>query len=253
MNFQTLRKMAREKSRFFPPLECSSEDGLLGVGGSLDVSWLLDAYTHGIFPWPVTDSDSPHSSVLAWWSTQPRGVFEWERIHVPRRLLQTLRSEKFELSCDTDFEGVMRGCGSAQNRSEETWVNPEMIQAYTKLHRLGFAHSVEVRLNGKLCAGVYGVALNGLFAAESMFYTEPNASKVALVRLLHHLYRRGYVLLDIQMLTDNTERFGAVEISREEYLRRLRAAMDVNVSFGHTLEDFPKSGTVFFGDSQKIS
>jgi len=221
--------MSSTDSLFFPPLSRALPSGLLAVGGELEPAWLLDAYTHGIFPWPLTDKQGQ----LAWWSPNPRAVFEWGEIHIPRRLLRTVRNGPFKITSNTDFAGVVRGCAAPRSDGSETWITPDMIDAYTRLHELGWAHSVEAWLDGHLVGGVYGVAIGGLFAAESMFYKVPNASKVALVRLLEHLRRRGYSLVDVQMITPNTARFGATEISRREYLKRLKNALkQMDVTFG---------------------
>ena len=225
-------------SRFFPPASRALPNGLLAIDGELNPTWLYDAYTHGIFPWPITDPRRD-SSVLAWWAPNPRGIFEWDKIHIPKRMLSLVKSDYFEITCDTDFEGVMRGCASPRQDSNETWVTPEMIDAYCQFHEEGWAHSVEARLDGRLVGGVYGVAINGLFAAESMFYREPNASKVALIRLLDHLFVRGFKLVDVQIINDNTARFGASEISRRLYMKRLKSAIiDKNISFGTEMNVF---------------
>ncbi len=219
-------------SKFFPPAETADPDGLVAFGGSLAPQWLLDAYRHGIFPWPVFEQEE----LLAWWSPDPRAVIEFENFHVPRRLMRTCRSGRFQVTCNRDFAGVLQGCATAQERAGSTWLFPRMIEAYTRLHRLGHAHSVEVWHEGELAGGTYGVAIGGFFAAESKFYRVRDASKVALVHLVGHLVSRGYRLLDIQQLTDHTERFGATEIPRDDYLRRLAAAMKLRVDFGESLK-----------------
>ncbi|MBN2580794.1 MAG: leucyl/phenylalanyl-tRNA--protein transferase [Pirellulales bacterium] len=208
-------------SRFFPPAEDADREGIVGFGGKLTTDWLVDAYRHGIFPWPVDEPGYP----VVWWSPDPRAVLEFDRFHVPRRLARVIRSGRFQVTFDRDFVGVIRGCATAQSRCRGTWITPEMETAYTRLHRQGHAHSVEAWENDRLAGGVYGVTIGGLFAAESMFYRLPEASKVALVHLVEHLERQGYVLLDIQQLTPNTARFGAIEISRRQYLRRLAEAL----------------------------
>src|SRR5262249_25512657 len=138
-------------------------------------------------------------------------------------------SERFAITVGKDFAGVIRGC--AQGREEGTWITPDMIQAYEHLHALGYAHSIEVWQEGELAGGVYGVAIGGFFAGESMFTRRRDASKVALVHLVERLRQREFQLLDIQFLTEHTTRLGAVEIPRSEYLARLRAALGVPVSF----------------------
>lgn len=218
-------------SRYFPPAEMADIDGLLALGGRLTPEWLLDAYRHGIFPWPQSDIDEP----MLWWSPDPRAIIEFDQFHIPRRLLRTTRSGKFEITCNRDFCGVIRGCAVARGRVGATWLTPRMIRAYIRLHELGHAHSVEAWYDDRLAGGTYGVAIGGFFAAESMFYRVPDASKVALVRLVRHLGARGFSLLDIQQLTENSARFGAVAIPRQRYLQRLAEAEMLPVSFGNQL------------------
>lgn len=219
-------------SRFFPPAETADADGLVAIGGRLAPDWLLDAYQHGIFPWPHAEMDDP----MLWWSPDPRAIIPFDRFHVPRRLRRTCRSGKFTVTCDVDFAGVIRGAATGPGRAGGTWLTPRMIRAYIRLHQLGYAHSVETWYQGQLAGGVYGVAIGAFFAAESMFYRVTDASKVALVALVCHLRARGYQLLDIQQLTPHTARFGAIEIPRSEYLARLADALRQPVVFGNRLE-----------------
>ncbi len=219
--------MAELISKFFPRAELADEEGLVGVGGDLEPERLLDAYTHGIFPWPI-DDDGP----LLWWSPDPRAILELDQLHVSRRLQRTLRSGRFEATIDRDFAAVIEQCATVEGRLGETWLTDDMIAAYTRLHRLGFAHSVEVWSDGCLAGGTYGLAIAGLFAAESMFFSVRDASKIAVACLVTHLRKRGYQLLDLQQLTDHTASFGAVEISRAQYLERLAAALALPVTFG---------------------
>jgi leucyl/phenylalanyl-tRNA--protein transferase len=214
-------------SRFFPPAEEVDPEGLVGFGGKLTPEWLLDAYQHGVFPWPIGDPDVP----IPWWSPDPRAIIELDRFHVSRRLARTIRGGRFEVTYDRDFAGVIRGCATAADRAGGTWLTPQMIRAYTRLFRLGHAHSVEVWRDGRLAGGTYGVAIAGLFAAESKFYRVRDASKVALVHLVQRLRTRGYALLDIQQLTPHTAQFGAIEIPRREYLARLAQALAQPVTF----------------------
>ncbi len=215
-------------SRFFPPAEELDPEGLVGLGGQLTPEWLLDAYRHGIFPWPVGDPQAP----IAWWSPDPRAIIELDRFHVPRRLARTIRSGRFEITCDRDFRRVIRACATAPDRRGETWLTPQMIEAYVWLFELGHAHSVEVWHRGQLAGGVYGVSIAGLFAAESKFYRVRDASKVALVHLVDRLRACGYALLDIQQHTPHTAQFGAIEIPRHQYLTRLAKALAQPVTFG---------------------
>lgn len=195
-------------------------EGLIGVGGDLSPGMLLRAYSEGVFPW-----FSAGDPVL-WWSPDPRAVIELEHLHIPRRLARTLRSEKFSVSVNRCFERVMRACGDT--RPEGTWVTEDMVAGYVALHKAGFAHSLEVWQGDVLAGGIYGVAIGGLFAGESMFHVVSDASKVALVKLVDRLNERGFVLFDVQMTTAHTERFGARNIPRDQYLRRVAAAIELN-------------------------
>lgn len=200
-------------------------EGLIGVGGDLSPALLLRAYSEGVFPW-FSEGDP-----VLWWSPDPRAIIELDGLHVSRRLARTIRSGKFRVTIDRQFEAVMRACG--ETRPDGTWVTDEMIAAYSRLHREGHAHSVEVWHGDALAGGIYGVAIGGLFAGESMFHTVTDASKVALAALVEHLKKQGYVLFDVQMKTEHTERMGAVEITRDSYLARLHDAVAMgNVRFG---------------------
>jgi leucyl/phenylalanyl-tRNA---protein transferase len=214
-------------SRYFPPAEEADPEGVIGFGGKLTPEWLLDAYRHGIFPWPTGDPQVP----IPWCSPDPRAVIELDRFHVPRRLARTCRSGAFRVTMDQDFAGVIRGCATANGRLGRTWLTPAMVRAYCRLFELGHAHSVEAWHGDELAGGTYGVAIAGLFSAESMFFRVRDASKVALVHLVAHLTARGYALLDIQQLTPHTEQFGAIEIPRQEYLMRVAAALERVASF----------------------
>jgi leucyl/phenylalanyl-tRNA--protein transferase len=216
----------------FPPPEHADPEGLVALGGRLTPEWLLDAYQHGIFPWPFCeDGEGP----MAWWSPDPRAIIQLDGLHVSKRLRRTLRSGKFQVTCDQDFEGVIRGCATANGRIGQTWITGSMHAAYCRMFKLGYAHSVEAWQDGLLAGGVYGLAIRGLFAAESKFYRVRDASKVALVHLVNHLGHRGYRLLDIQQLTPHTASLGAIAIPRKEYLKRLAEALTADVSFGEIL------------------
>jgi leucyl/phenylalanyl-tRNA--protein transferase len=193
------------------------DHGLVAAGGDLAPGTVLAAYRAGIFPWPDTDSR------LFWFSPNPRAVIPLDGFHESRRLRRTRRQGRFVTTHDRDFAGVVDGCATAHG---PTWITPAMRAAYTALHRLGWAHSVEVWAGGVLVGGVYGVTVGGLFAAESMFHHESDASKVALAELVAHLRARRFVLLDVQLATPHLTSLGAIEIPRDEYLRRLRDALD---------------------------
>jgi len=210
----------------FEPLlypELADEAGLVAVGGDLRPERLLLAYRRGIFPW--FDEGDP----VLWWSPDPRAIFELDGLHLSRRLRRTIRSAKFKITVDQDFARVIRGC--ADRPEEGTWITDEMIQAYETLHVGGHAHSIEVWHGDVLAGGVYGVAIGGFFAGESMFTRVRDASKVALGFLVDRLRQRGFELFDVQFLTEHTARLGAVELPREVYLRRLRRAIRLGVSF----------------------
>jgi leucyl/phenylalanyl-tRNA---protein transferase len=224
--------------RFFPPPTATTAEGLLCVGGRLTPDWLLDAYSHGIFPWPMWDNEP-----IVWWSPDPRAVIDLKAFHISRRLARTLRSGRFDVTCDHDFIGVIHGCATAVGRTRNTWLTPAMIEAYCHMHSLGYAHSVEVWSRppfpsgegSRLVGGTYGVAIGGLFAGESMFHLARDASKVALAHLVAHLETRGYRLFDIQQWTPHTGSLGAIEITRDDYLRRLARVIDLPVTFGAEL------------------
>jgi leucyl/phenylalanyl-tRNA---protein transferase len=213
-------------SRFFPPPTSTTPEGLLCIGGRLSPEWLLDAYRHGIFPWPMWE-DEP----IAWWSPDPRAIIELDGLHVSRRLQRTIRSGKFRVTYDQDFAGVIRGCATVGDRSGNTWLTPAMIAAYCRMHTLGHAHSVEVWQANQLVGGTYGIAIGGLFAAESMFHYARDGSKIAVVHLVRHLKACGFMLLDVQQWTEHTGSMGAANISRDEYLRRLARAIELPVNF----------------------
>lgn len=192
--------------------------GLVALGGDLSPPRLLLAYRIGIFPW----TDQP----ITWWSPEPRAVFELDRFHVPRSLRQVIRRGAFQVTMDRAFREVMEGCAEPAPGRESTWITPRFVAAYTRLHEAGQAHSVECWRDGTLAGGLYGVAIGGFFAGESMFHRVSHASKVALCALIAHLRDRGFGLFDIQMLTPATRALGAATIAREEYLERLAVAVN---------------------------
>jgi leucyl/phenylalanyl-tRNA--protein transferase len=187
----------------------------------IEPEFLLKAYQLGIFPMAMHDGE------IAWFSPDPRGILPLEGFHIPHGLKRTLKKDPFELRIDQDFEGVMRGCADR----DSTWIDESIQRSYCRLHRLGYAHSVASWAYGVLVGGLYGVAVGGAFFGESMFSRVPEASKVALVRLVEHLRARGFRLLDTQWSTPHLERFGCIEISRSEYLHLLEEALRVQTSF----------------------
>ncbi|MBI3578817.1 MAG: leucyl/phenylalanyl-tRNA--protein transferase [Ignavibacteriales bacterium] len=167
------------------------------------------------------------SGEIGWYSPDPRTIFELDEFKIPRSLRLTIRKNPFEIRLNTRFEEVMRKCGER----EETWISEEIIQSYVELFRLGYAHSIETWKENKLVGGLYGVAIGGAFFGESMFSRERDASKVALVYLVERMKARGFKLLDTQFITPHLARFGAREIPREEYLERLKKAIEIPTSF----------------------
>jgi leucyl/phenylalanyl-tRNA--protein transferase len=188
---------------------------------------LLAAYASGWFP--MADEEG----VISWYSPDPRGIMPLDTFHVPSRLQRVVRKGTVQVEIDTAFEEVMRSCAVAEREPDETgtWISEEIIESYCALHAQGFAHSVEVRQEGALVGGLYGVALGGAFFGESMFHRATDASKVALVALVDRLRSRGFILLDTQWVTAHLEQFGAIEIPRPEYLRLLEESLKLDVSF----------------------
>jgi leucyl/phenylalanyl-tRNA--protein transferase len=202
----------------FPDPRRANAEGLVAIGGDFSVRRLLLAYRSGIFPWTADP--------ITWWSPDPRAIFELDRVHISRSLGKVLRQDRFQITKDRAFRAVMEGCAEEQPGRGETWITREFLDAYTRLHEQGHAHSLECWEGERLSGGIYGVAVGGLFAGESMFHRASNASKVAVCRLIDHLRHRGFTLFDIQMLTPITTQLGGVTIRREEYLRRLADALE---------------------------
>ena len=202
----------------FPDPESSTPEGIVAVGGKLDGETLRAAYAQGIFPWPV------EGLPLLWFCPPERGVLEFERLHLPRSLRRARRLSTLRFTIDAAFAEVIRACAQTPRPGQPgTWITPQVRSAYSRLHREGMAHSVEAWDGGRLVGGVYGVDAGGAFAAESMFYLQPYASKLALLHLIEHLRGRGLDWLDIQVLTPHMERLGARAVPRETFLRRLAA------------------------------
>lgn len=186
---------------------------------------LLTAYAQGIFPMANEDGS------IDWYEPDPRAILPLEQFHVPHSLARTIRRERFEVRVNTAFEAVITACAEPAPGREFTWISPEIIAAYTELHRLGFAHSVESWKGDRLVGGLYGVALRGLFAGESMFSRETDSSKVALVHLVNRLKQQHFKLLDVQFLTPHLQKFGAIEIPAQEYQLKLFDALLVPAHF----------------------
>jgi leucyl/phenylalanyl-tRNA--protein transferase len=217
----------REKPHF-PPVEAAGPDGVLVVGGSLAPDWMLEAYRRGIFPMPI---QVERRRLIAWLSPDPRGILELDGLRISRRLARRLKRGEFQFTFNRHFAGVVEGCAAPRGGDDDCWLTLAMQNAYLNLHELGHAHSVEVWQAGRLVGGIFGVAIGGLFAGESMFHRVTDASKAALAILVEHLRQRGYWLFDVQWTNSHTRSLGATEISRTDYLARLAAALEQNVSF----------------------
>jgi leucyl/phenylalanyl-tRNA--protein transferase len=205
----------------FPDPAQAEPDGLLAVGGDLRPERLLSAYALGIFPW--FDASSP----ILWWSPDPRLVLEPERLHVARSLQRTIRRGSYRVTADAAFERVIRRCAARRRPGQRgTWITRDMVDAYVRLHALGFAHSFEAWDGDVLAGGLYGVSLGAAFFGESMFADRPDASKVAFVRSVEWLASRGVALVDCQVRTDHLVSLGAHEIPRAEFLARLASALE---------------------------
>ena len=201
----------------FPPVERALEEpnGLLAAGADLSVARLVSAYERGIFPW-YSDGQP-----VLWWSPDPRMVLFPDQLRIPRSLKKRLARRDYEVTTDTAFEEVIRGCAAPRRDHDGTWITDDMLAAYVRLHRAGYAHSVETWIGGRLAGALYGVALGRMYYGESMFTRVPDASKIALVHLVRQLERLGFGMIDCQMATAHLARFGAREIPRAAFVRKL--------------------------------
>ena len=206
----------------FPPLEAAMNepDGLLAAGGDLGVERLLFAYRNGIFPW--YDDGQP----LLWWSPDPRCVLRSGDLHVSRRLRRTVRQSEAMIRFNHDFGQVIRACAAPRPSQPGTWITDDMITAFEQLHQEGWAHSIEVWENGELSGGVYGLAIGRVFFGESMFSRKPNASKMALLALMHYLQDGQFELLDCQVISSHLLSLGARLIPRTEFASALERLCD---------------------------
>ena len=211
--------MKKEFGYRFPSPETADEDGLLAVGGDLKPERLLTAYYSGIFPW--YSADQP----ILWWSPDPRMVLFPEKLHVSKSMAALLKKEAFEVTYNRDFTSVMKNCASIERKGQEgTWITHEMMEAYNKLHKLGYAQSVEVWKEGELVGGLYGILLKDLrvFCGESMFSKRSNASKYGFISAVRKLKTQGIRLIDCQVYSDHLASLGAEEINRIQFLAFLR-------------------------------
>ncbi len=211
----------------FPEPRRAGRREILAVGVDFSPGTLLAAYRKGIFPWPQS------RSLVPWCSPDPRAIFPLEEEpHWSRSLRRTLRRHPYRVTLDTAFEETMRACG--ETRPDGTWITPEMVEGYAALHRLGWAHSVEVWESDALVGGIYGVAIGGLFAGESMFHRRTDASKIAFASLVEQLRAGGFVLFDVQVMNDHLLSLGCTEIRRGAYLDRLERALTCSAKLTDT-------------------
>ena len=204
----------------FPPIESADENGLLALGGDLEVESLLMAYNLGIFPWPINERYP-----LAWFSPDPRGIPDFNNLHLSRSLKKSIKKKDWVVTFNQDFKQIIQQCADTTNRSKKeaqgTWITKEIIDAYIKFHQAGYAYSVEVRIDNKIVGGLYGVQLGNAFSGESMFHTETDASKIAIITLMHLLNKHAVHWLDTQMVTSVIGDLGGIEISRDDFINNL--------------------------------
>jgi len=229
-----------EDERFvFPPPETSMPGGILCTGGNLSPGMLLSAYSQGVFPW-FNDEDP-----IIWWSPDPRFCVLPAEVHLSDTMRKLLRKRPYELSLDTAFGDVIRRCSSVPRRGQDgTWITADMIEAYVRMHDLGYAHSVEAWKDGVLVGGLYGMGLGAAFFGESMFSLEPDASKCAFLALAWRLRDEGCLLMDSQVHTAHVASLGGRDMARDEYLARLGVALDrptVKGDWGAAFPGFPES------------
>lgn len=202
-----------------PWLLPEESDGLVYIGGNLQVETLVQAYSMGIFPWPLEEAYP-----LFWFCPEPRGVLDFDDLHVPKSLAKLRRKNVYRITFNQAFARVMEECAKQPRPGQEgTWIVPALLPAYEEFHREGYAHSVEVWRGEALVGGLYGVSVKGVFSGESMFHLEPNTSKLALLAMAEKLRSLGLHWMDIQMITPVTELLGGHYISRRDFLVRLRA------------------------------
>jgi leucyl/phenylalanyl-tRNA--protein transferase len=206
----------------FPDPRLSPGDYPLAIGRRLTPDLMLAGYAKGIFAWS--------SNPVSWWSPDPRGIFDLEEFRVSKRLARKIRQRPFRVTADHAFTEVVRQCARSEGREDETWITEDFVRSFSALHARGYAHSVECWREDRLAGGLFGVALEGFFSAESMYYRVTDASKIALYYLVETLKISGFRLLDIQMLTPHTQSMGGKWISRKAYLKRLDAALRAEAS-----------------------
>jgi leucyl/phenylalanyl-tRNA---protein transferase len=222
-------------NRDFPPVDRASPEGIVAVGGDLSSARLIRAYSRGIFPW------YSEGEPILWWSPDPRFVLVPAEIHVSRSMRRILKKEKFRITFNRNFRAVIDGCRQPRIGEPGTWITPEMLAAYCRLHEIGFAHSVEAWRGAELAGGLYGVSLGNLFFAESMFHRQSDASKAALIVLGRFLERRGAALIDCQVYSPHVASLGGRMIPRHRYIEILKREIHGNGLFDMADPDGTKS------------
>ena len=222
----------------FPPADHADKDGLLAVGGDLSPQRLLNAYASGIFPW--YSGGQP----ILWWSPDPRMVLYPEKFHRHKNLRRVIEKKTFAFSFDQEFENVITYCSSVKRENQkDTWITKEMKEAYTNLHKAGFAHSVETYFDGCLCGGLYGVSIGSMFFGESMFHLKTNASKVALWHLVNFCLLQGIKVIDVQQNTSHLKSMGAELVIRKNFLTLLEQNLSTASLTGDWQQYFDKTNT----------
>lgn len=201
----------------FPPVETANEDGLLAIGGNLDVSTLVEAYSNGVFPWPVS-KDFP----LTWFAPDPRGIIETSSYKTPKSLKKFMAKRPYDVVFNKDFDEIIDRCANAKRKHESgTWINEDIIKGYRLMFRSGQAYSVGAYDDGELVGGLYGACVGEIISGESMFFEKDNASKVALITLIERLKQRGVPFLDTQMVTPVVASLGGKEVPRSEFMKKI--------------------------------
>lgn len=208
------------KEPVFPPINFTSNIGLLAIGGDLSYERLVNAYTNGIFPW------YSKGEPILWWSPNPRCVLFPRELHVSKSMKRLLNKNPFDLTCDKNFKEVIGNCAKQRKSQKETWITDDMVDAYFKLHKLGLAHSVEVWQGREIVAGLYGVSLGKCFFGESMFYKVNNASKFGFIIFVKKLQQMGFLMIDCQINTGHLKSLGAREIPRIEFMEKLKECLE---------------------------
>lgn len=213
----------KKRKIVFPPVETASEEGLVAVGGDLEVDTLIEAYQKGIFPWPLSTFPSNQDLPNTWFSPDPRGILEFEELHVAKSFIKFLKKTPYTVTFNKAFREVIESCAAAKRKDQPgTWITPGIITAYTNLFDAGLAYSVDVWKENELVAGIYGVIMGEFVSGESMFTHEDNASKQGLYTLVHQLMSKNIMWLDTQMVTNVVKQFGGKYIDREEFIDKLQ-------------------------------